>query len=38
MAVVASVHAKAIALIKLSIEMTSAAGSGHYSGGAVRGV
>ena len=29
MALVASVHAKAIALIKLSIEMTTAAGSGH---------
>src|ERR671936_1715902 len=29
MAFVASVHAKAIALIKLSIEMTTAAGSGH---------
>src|SRR6266705_626140 len=29
MALVASVHAKAIALIKLSLEMTTAAGSGH---------
>jgi len=29
MAWVASVHAKAMALIKLSIEMTTAAGSGH---------
>jgi hypothetical protein len=29
MAFVASVHAKAIELIKLSIEMTTAAGSAH---------
>src|SRR5438034_11009604 len=29
MALVASVHAKAIALTKLSIEMTTIAGSGH---------
>jgi transketolase len=29
MAFTASVHAKAIELIKLSIEMTTAAGSGH---------
>jgi transketolase len=29
MALVASTHAKAIALIKLAIEMTTAAGSGH---------
>ena len=29
MAFIASVHAKAIALIKASIDMTTAAGSGH---------
>ena len=34
MAFQASVHAKAIELIKLAIEMTTAAGSGHPSSGA----